>query len=53
MTQQNTISFLAQRWMALVAGLSVWMFPRAHGWSRRWQFWMPRAWRDALAKPPG
>ena len=40
-------------WMALVAGLSVWMFPRAHGWSRRWQFWMPRAWRDALAKPPG
>lgn len=40
-------------WMALVAGLLVWMFPRAHGWSRRWQFWMPRAWREALSKPPG
>jgi hypothetical protein len=39
--------------MALVAGLLVWMFPRAHGWSRRWQFWMPRAWREALSKPPG
>jgi hypothetical protein len=40
-------------WMALVAGLLVWMIPRAHGWSRHWQFWMPQAWREALAKPPG
>jgi hypothetical protein len=40
-------------WLTLVAGLLTWMFPRAHGWSRRWQFWMPRPWRDALAQPPG
>jgi hypothetical protein len=40
-------------WLTLVAGLLVWMLPRAHGWSRRWQFWMPRAWREALAQPPG
>lgn len=40
-------------WLMLVAGLLVWMFPRAHGWARRWQFWMPRAWREALTRPPG
>jgi hypothetical protein len=40
-------------WMALVAGLLAWMLPRAHGWSRHWQFWMPQAWRQALANPPG
>ena len=40
-------------WLVLVGSLLAWMFPRAHRWSRRWQFWMPRAWRDALTRPPG
>jgi hypothetical protein len=40
-------------WLALVGGLLAWMLPRAHGWARRWQFWMPAAWRKALARPPG
>lgn len=38
-------------WLGLTAGLLVWMLPRARAWARRWQFWMPRAWREALARP--
>ena len=38
-------------WLGLTATLLLWLLPRAGVWARRWQFWMPRTWREALARP--
>jgi len=38
-------------WLVITGLTLVWMLPRAERWAPRWQFWMPRAWREALARP--
>ena len=38
-------------WLAFTGVALAWMLPRSDRWAPRWQFWMPRAWRKALARP--